>query len=106
MDSALVWAAVALCAVVTAVERGIGPVATGERELPPAANRVLALLAPALLAALVVTQVFVDGGRLSVGADTVGAGVAVVLLWRRASVLVVVVGAAMTTALVRALGLG
>jgi branched-subunit amino acid transport protein len=106
MDSALVWAAVALCAVVTAVERGIGPAATGERELPPLADRVLALLAPALLAALVVTQVFADGGRLSVGADTVGVGVAVVLLWCRASVLVVVVAAAMTTALVRALGLG
>jgi branched-subunit amino acid transport protein len=106
MDSALVWAAVALCAVVTAVERGIGPMATGERELPPAATRVLALLAPALLMALVVTQVFADGARLAVGAETLGAGVAVVLLWRRAHVLVVVVAAAMTTALLRAMGVG
>ena len=106
MDFALVWGAVALCAVVTAVERGIGPIAMGERELPPAATRVLALLAPALLTALVVTQVFADGARFAVGAETVGAGVAVVLLWRRAPVLVVVLGAAITTALLRAFGLG
>jgi branched-subunit amino acid transport protein len=104
MDSALVWAAVALCAVVTAAERAIGPVTTGERTLPPAVTRVLALLAPALLTALVVTQVFADGGRLAVGADTVGVGVAVLLLWRRVHTLAVVLGAAATTALLRAVG--
>ena len=106
MDSALVWLAVALCAAVTAVERGLGPVTTGERTLPPAVTRVLALLASALLTALVVTQVFAEGGRIAVGADTVGAGVAVLLLWRRASVLVVVLAAAATTAMLRAMGMG
>ncbi len=68
--------------------------------------RVVVLLAPALLAALVVTNALADGDRLRVGADTAGAVVAAVLLWRRAHVLVVVVAAATVTAGLRAAGVG
>lgn len=101
-----VWAVVLLCALTTVVAKGIGPAATGARELPPAAVRVVVLLGPALLAALVVTNALADGDRLHVGADTAGALMAAVLLWRRAHLLVVVVGAAVVTAALRALGVG
>jgi branched-subunit amino acid transport protein len=98
-----VWAVVALAALTTLLTKGVGPAATGARELPAPAVRVVVLLAPALLAALVVTNALADGDRLAVGADTAGAAVAALLLWRRAPVLVVVVAAAAVTAALRAL---
>ena len=106
MSSALVWAVVGLCAVSTLVTKGIGPAATGTRELPAPAVRVVVLLSSALLAALVVTNALADGDELHVGADTAGAAVAALLLWRRAHVLVAVVAAAGTTAALRAAGVG
>lgn len=106
MSSSVVWTVVALCALTTVVAKGIGPAATGSRDLPAPAVRVVVLLAPALLAALVVTNALADGDRLQVGADTAGALVAAVLLWRRAHVLVVVVAAAAVTAGLRAAGIG
>lgn len=101
-----VWLLVALTAVTTLVTKGVGPAATGERELPAPAVRVVVLLSSALLSALVVTNALADGDRLHVGADTAGAAVAALLLWRRQHVLVVVVAAAATTALLRATGTG
>ena len=104
MSTATAWAAVLLCAMTTFVNKGLGPVTLGSRELPEPVRRVVVLLGCPLLAALVVTSALADGGRLHVGADTVGVLAAAVLLWRRAPVLVVVFGAAAVTALVRALG--
>ena len=85
MSAGTVWALVALCALVTFATKGIGPAATGDRELPAPIGRIVVLLASALLAALVVTQALADGARLHVGADTAGVAVAAVLLWRRGS---------------------
>jgi hypothetical protein len=63
-----VWLVVVLTALTTVVTKGIGPAVTGSRELPAPAVRVVVLLAPALLAALVVTNALADGDRLAVGA--------------------------------------
>ena len=104
MSTATVWAVIALAALTTFVTKGIGPAATGSRELPPWAVRVVVLLAAPLLAALVVTNALADGDELHVGADTVGVLVAAVLVWRRVHVVVVVVAAAAVTAGVRVLG--
>ena len=104
MSDGAVWAVVVLAALTTFATKGVGPAATGSRELPPAAVRVVVLLAAPLLAALVVTNALADGGRLAVGADTAGVAFAALLLWRRAPVLVVVIGAAVVTALLRAVG--
>ena len=90
------------CAVVTAVIKGIGPVALGGRALPTWFTSVVVLLAPCLLAALVVTQVFADGPRLSVGADTIGVAAGALVFWRRSSVIACVLVAAGLTALLRA----
>jgi branched-subunit amino acid transport protein len=99
-----VYALVALAALTTFVSKGVGPAATGTRDLPAPAVRVVVRLAAPLLAALVVTNALADGDRLHVGADTGGVLVAALLVWRRAHVVVVVVGAAAVTAGLRAVG--
>ena len=104
MSSGTVWLVIALAALTTVVTKGVGPAATGSRALPAPAVRVVVLLAAPLLTALVVTNALADGQRLHVGADTAGAVVAALLVWRRAHVVVVVIAAAAVTALLRAVG--
>jgi branched-subunit amino acid transport protein len=96
------WGLIAGCAVMTAIIKGVGPVALGGRELPAWFSSIVALMAPALFAALVVTQVLADGRDLGVGADTAGVALAGLAAWRGASVITVVAIAAVTTALLRA----
>ena len=95
------WTTIALVALVTFSIKGIGPAALGDRQLPPWFSRVVVLLAPALLAALVVTSALADGPRLQVGADTAGVAFAGVLLLRGVTVLPAVLAAAAVTALLR-----
>ncbi len=68
--------------------------------------RVTTLLPVALLAALIVTQTLAGREGLVVDARLVAAGAAIVLLALRANFLVVVGGAALVAALLRALGWG
>jgi branched-subunit amino acid transport protein len=98
------WALIAGCAAVTFAIKAAGPVTLGGRDLPPRLASVIVLMAPALLAALVVTQALADGERLHVGADTAGVAAAGVLVWRGASVLPAVIVAVVVTAGLRALG--
>jgi branched-subunit amino acid transport protein len=98
------WGLIGGCAIVTAVIKAAGPVAFGGRELPDRVARVIALLAPALLAALIVTQALADGRRIVIGADTAGVALAGVVLWRGGSVLAGVAVAVVVTAGLRALG--
>ena len=89
--------------VLTIAFKALGPVAIGGRTLPPRLLSPVELLAPALLAALVVTQVFAGDRELVLDARAVGLGAAAVALLARAPILVVVVAGAAATALVRAL---
>jgi branched-subunit amino acid transport protein len=95
------WIMVALCAVTTFAIRAFGPVAVGSRTFGPRVSRVLSLLPAALLAALVITETVIQDGRLDVDARLAGVAFAGVLLWRRVSVVWVVIGAAAFTALLR-----
>ena len=52
------WISIAAVALASATIKAAGPVLVGGRELPQRAVSVIALLAPALLAALVVTETF------------------------------------------------
>lgn len=97
-----VWALIAGCAVVTALIKAAGPVAFGGRDMHPRFAAVIALMAPALLSALVVTATLADGDRLAIGADTVGVAVAGAAVWRGANVVAGVLIAAAVTALLRA----
>ena len=101
--SAELWIVVLGCAVVTALIKGFGPVTIGGRQLPSWSAGVIGLMAPALLAALVVVSALTDGKSLAVGPQTAGVAAAGIALWRGANVLVGVVVAVAVTAAVRAL---
>jgi branched-subunit amino acid transport protein len=79
-----VWVTIIVLALATFAIRAAGPVALGGRELPEPVLRVITLTAPALLAALVVTQTLTDpSGDLVV--DERAAGVAAAggaMAWR------------------------
>ena len=99
------WVAIVAVTLASAAIKAAGPVLVGGRELPPRVNAVIALLAPALLAALVVTETFGDeDGHLALDERALGVGVAAVALALRAPVLLAVALAALVTALARLLG--
>jgi branched-subunit amino acid transport protein len=98
------WSTILALALVTAVIKASGPVALGGRAVPPAVLRVIALVAPSLLAALVMVETFA-GADQTVELDARVLGVAaagLVLIRRRDAMLSAVVVAAATAALVRA----
>ena len=95
---------IAALAVITFAIKAAGPVLLGGRELPEHVMAVVVLLAPALLAALVVVQTFGEGQELVLDARAAGVGVAAGALMLRAPMLVVVALAAIVTAAVRAVG--
>ncbi len=99
-----VWAVTLILGAITIVLKSSGPLLLGGRELPPVIDRVTALLAPALLAAFVVTSVFAGDRELVLDARAVGLAAAAVALLLRAPIIVVVIVAALATALVRAVG--
>lgn len=109
MSTPDVWLTVVLVALVTFAIKGLGPALFGPASdgagLPAPLARVVLLLAPPLLAALVVTSALADGDRLAVGGDTVGVAVAGVAVWRGLSVLPAVVLAAVVAGLSRLAGL-
>ncbi|MEA2684410.1 MAG: hypothetical protein QOK05_2738 [Chloroflexota bacterium] len=92
-------------AVVTVLLKAAGPLVLGSHPLPEAARRVLRLLAPALLAALVVTQTFGGDRHLVIDARAAGVAAAVVCILLRAPLLGTVIVAAVVTAALRASGL-
>ena len=99
----LVWILIAALALATAGLKVAGPLALGGRPLPTRALNVVELLASALLAALVVVETFGKGGSLTIDARILGAAFAAVAVWRRAPMIVVVLGAAAVTAVARLL---
>ncbi len=99
-----VWVAIVAVTLASAAIKAAGPILVGGRELPPRVNAVIALLAPALLAALVVTETFGDDGHLVLDERALGVGVAAVALALRAPVLLAVALAALVTALTRLFG--
>ena len=96
------WLVVVIVGLATMAIKAIGPVFLGGRPLPGPVQAVVGLLAPALLAALVVTSVLATGRELVIDARLIGIAAAVVALLLRAPILLVVVVAAAATALTRA----
>jgi len=96
------WITIVAVALASAAIRAAGPMLVGGRELPPGANAVVALLAPALLAALVVTETFGEDGRLVLDERAIGVAVGALALALRAPVLLAVALTALATALARA----
>jgi branched-subunit amino acid transport protein len=100
-----VWITIGGLCAATAAIKAFGPLLFGGRELHPVLARVIPLLAPALLAALVVTETVTGPrGSLVIDARIGGLLAAAIAIWRRWPLAVVVLCAAATTALLRALG--
>ncbi len=98
-----VWIAVGVLAVGTFVAKAAGPVVLGEREPGERALRVTALVAPAILAALVIYETLgTRGAGITLDARAAGLGAAAIALLARAPMIVVVLAAAAVAALVRA----
>ena len=98
------WLVVATVGAGTIALKGLGPVALGGRRLPAALAGIVQMLAPALLAALVVTQAVGGDRQLVFDERLLGLAAAVVAIRLRAPLLAVVVVAAAVTAAARALG--
>jgi branched chain amino acid efflux pump len=97
------WAALIALGGAAYALKALGPVLVGEREIRPAVAMVLGLLSIPLLGALILVQTLDGGERLVLDARVPALGVAALLVWRRAPFLVVVLAAAGTAALLRAL---
>lgn len=97
------WTVVLVVGLATIALKAAGPVLAGGRQLPAGSARVVNLLAPALLAALVATQAFGSDEALVVDERGAGLAVAGVAILLRAPLLVVVVAAATTAATLRML---
>ncbi len=96
-----VWLTVLVVGAATMAFKATGPVLLGRRALPSWLAGPVALLAPAVLAALVVTQAVGGHRELVADARLVGLGAGAVAVALRAPLLVVLVVAAAAAALVR-----
>ena len=95
-----VWITVAGLAAITAGIRATGPVLFGGRSMRGALERVMALMAPALLAGLVVSETLSDASGFVLDERLIGVAAAAAVLAVRsdAPMTAVVVAAAVTAA--------
>jgi uncharacterized membrane protein len=93
------WILVGVLLIATVAFKTAGPVLLSGRNLPPRARGVVSLLAPALLAALIISQTF-NASHPGLTLDDRAAGLAVALLAALAGLpmLAVIALAAITTA--------
>jgi branched-subunit amino acid transport protein len=103
MSGTTAWLVVGIVGAGTMAMKAVGPVVLGGRTLPDRAMSVISLLAPAVLAGLIVTQTIGGNHHYVFDARLAGLAAAAVALRFRAPLLVVVVLAAAVTAVVRAL---
>jgi hypothetical protein len=98
------WVAVAVVGLATIALKGAGPVVFAGRPLPRSVLAIMPLLAPCLLAALVVGQTVADGRAVVVDARLAGVAAAAAALALRAPLLVVLGAAAGVAAVGRVFG--
>jgi branched-subunit amino acid transport protein len=96
-----VWVVVIVVAAFTMLFKAAGPVFLGRRQLPARVDAVVALIAPVMLTALVVTQTFGGDEEIAVDARVPGVAAAAVAVWRGAPIIVAMLIAASITALIR-----
>ena len=95
------WLVIAVVGAVTIAFKASGPVLLGKRELPASVASVVEVLAPAMLAALVVTQTVGGDRELVIDERLAGVVAGGIAVWLRAPLLVVMVVAAITAAVIR-----
>jgi branched-subunit amino acid transport protein len=97
------WIVIAVIGAVTIAFKASGPVLLGTRALPPRVASVVDVLAPAMLAALVVTQTVGGDRELVLDERLLGVAVGGVAVWLRAPLVVVMTVAAAAAAMLRLL---
>jgi branched-subunit amino acid transport protein len=99
------WITVLVLFLITVAMKAAGPLAVGGRALPERVIGVVSLIAPALLAGLVVYETLVptDGRGIELDARLLGLTVAAVAIKLHAPLLLVVTLSALAAALSRAL---
>jgi branched-subunit amino acid transport protein len=100
----MTWFAIAALAIGTYALRVAGPLLRSRIQIADAVQPYLSLGAVALLAALIATAALFAGPEFAGWARPAGVLVGAVLTWRRMPFVVVVIGAALTTALLRVAG--
>jgi branched-subunit amino acid transport protein len=95
------WATVLFVGAGTIVLKAVGPVGVSGRRLPPRVTELLQVVAPAILAALVVTETFANGRSLVLDARLAGLAAGIVAVLLRAPLWAVVIAGALATALAR-----
>ena len=97
-----VWVTIAVLAIGTIAIKAAGPITVGGRDLSPRARAVVVLVAPSLLAALVLYETLGgEGGGLAVDERLAGVLGAAAALFLRLPMLVVIAVAAAVSALAR-----
>lgn len=97
------WTAVVIVGAATIAIKSVGALLLAGRELPARASGMIELLAPVMLAALVVSNTFGADHKLVLDARAAGLAAAAIPIALRAPLLVTVVVAAATAAIVRAI---
>ena len=97
-----IWAVVLNVSLVTVVFKAAGPVLLGGRRLTGGPLRVIGLVAPVLLTALVVVQTLGGDRELVLDERIPGVGIAGVVLWRGVGLVPAMAIAASVTATLRA----
>jgi branched-subunit amino acid transport protein len=95
------WATVLVVGAGTVALKAVGPVGVSGRRLPARVTELLEVLAPAILAALVVTETFASDRSLVFDARLAGGGAGIIAVVLRAPIWLVVIVGALATALVR-----
>jgi hypothetical protein len=95
------WLLIVVLGIGTVLMKTLGPVLAGGRQPPAPLTRVITLVAPALISALIVTGTFTQGQQLIIDARAAGVGVGAVALWFRVPAVLAMLIAAIVCAVLR-----
>jgi Branched-chain amino acid transport protein (AzlD) len=95
------WILIGVLALGSLLMKTLGPVLAGGRQPPARLTRVIALIAPALISALIVVSTFTQGQRLIIDARAAGLAIGAIALWFRVPAVLAMLLAVIACALLR-----
>ncbi|HKX15279.1 MAG TPA: AzlD domain-containing protein [Propionibacteriaceae bacterium] len=95
------WLLILVLTTGTVLMKTLGPVLAGGRQPPARLTRVIALIAPALISALIVASTFTQGQRLVIDARAAGLAAGAIALWFRVPAVLAMLIAVIVCALLR-----
>lgn len=98
------WLLIAVLAIGTIALKSTGPLLAGGKSPPSAITRVIALLTPAIISALVISDTFTNGNSLLLDARAAGVAAGAIALLLKSPAPIALILAGLTAATLRALG--